>query len=87
MPSSLNRPGSMAAVYAAGIVYMCGGIMAGSGTSNKCMKYNIAAEEFSEMADMPQGVKYRVGNPGRMRMFYNPVVSLEDGIKRALADG
>lgn len=37
--------------------------------------------------DMPQGVKYRVGNPGRMRMFYNPVISLEEGIKRALADG
>lgn len=32
----------------------------------------------------PQGVAYRVGDPTRMRRFYEPKVSLEDGIRRAL---
>jgi nucleoside-diphosphate-sugar epimerase len=34
--------------------------------------------------DMPQGVAYRVGDPDRMRTIYQPVVTLEDGIRRAL---
>lgn len=34
--------------------------------------------------DMPQGVAYRVGDPTRMRTIYQPVVTLEDGIRRAL---
>lgn len=32
----------------------------------------------------PQGVAYRVGDPTRMRQYYTPKVSLEDGIRRAL---
>ncbi len=33
----------------------------------------------------PQGVAYRVGDPNRMLQFYRPVVTLEQGIRRALA--
>lgn len=32
----------------------------------------------------PRGVAYRVGDPTRMHLFYNPVISLEEGIRRAL---
>lgn len=34
--------------------------------------------------DMPQGVAYRVGDPSRMLMLYEPTVTLEGGIRRAL---
>lgn len=34
--------------------------------------------------DAPQGVAYRVGDPGRMRTYYQPRVGLEEGIRRAL---
>ena len=34
--------------------------------------------------DMPQGVAYRVGEPTRMHTFYQPAVTLEEGIRRAL---
>lgn len=34
--------------------------------------------------DMPQGVAYRVGDPARMRTIYQPVVTLEEGIRRAV---
>lgn len=34
--------------------------------------------------DMPQGVAYRVGDPRRMLMYYEPKISLEEGIRRAL---
>jgi len=33
----------------------------------------------------PVGVAYRVGNPARMLEFYQPKISLEEGIARALA--
>jgi nucleoside-diphosphate-sugar epimerase len=36
------------------------------------------------LADRPAGVAYRVGDPTRMLRFYEPRVSLEDGIRRAL---
>jgi nucleoside-diphosphate-sugar epimerase len=36
------------------------------------------------LADAPKGVAYRVGDPTRMREFYTPAVSLEEGITRAL---
>lgn len=35
--------------------------------------------------DAPQGVRYRVGDPTLMRTFYEPRVSLEEGVARALA--
>jgi nucleoside-diphosphate-sugar epimerase len=36
------------------------------------------------LTDAPKGVAYRVGDPTRMREFYIPSVSLEEGIVRAL---
>jgi nucleoside-diphosphate-sugar epimerase len=36
------------------------------------------------LADEPQGVMYRVGDPERMRAVYQPQVTLEEGIRRAL---
>lgn len=38
-----------------------------------------------ELADKPSGVAYRVGDPGRMLEYYTPKVTLEEGIRRALA--
>jgi nucleoside-diphosphate-sugar epimerase len=35
--------------------------------------------------DRPAGSSYRVGDPSRMLKYYTPQVSLEEGIKRALA--
>jgi nucleoside-diphosphate-sugar epimerase len=35
--------------------------------------------------EAPQGVAYRVGDPTRMLQFYQPTVSLAEGIERALA--
>lgn len=38
------------------------------------------------LSDKPQGVMYRVGNPDRMLSMYDPKITLEEGIRRALAD-
>lgn len=35
--------------------------------------------------DKPAGVAYRVGDPTRLHEFYTPTVTLEQGVKRALA--
>jgi nucleoside-diphosphate-sugar epimerase len=35
--------------------------------------------------DKPAGVQYRVGDPNRLHEFYEPRVTLEEGVKRALA--
>lgn len=40
--------------------------------------------EIRPLADKPVGVQYRVGDPSRMLLFYQPRVSLEEGIRRAL---
>jgi nucleoside-diphosphate-sugar epimerase len=40
--------------------------------------------EVKSLPDRPAGVAYRVGDPTRMRRFYEPRVRLEDGIRRAL---
>lgn len=40
---------------------------------------------LKELGDRPQGVAYRVGDPTRMLSIYEPKVSLEEGIRRALA--
>jgi nucleoside-diphosphate-sugar epimerase len=34
--------------------------------------------------DAPMGVFHRVGDPTKLSEFYQPVVSIEEGIKRAL---
>jgi nucleoside-diphosphate-sugar epimerase len=39
---------------------------------------------YQPLPDKPAGVAYRVGDPSRMLRFYEPAVSLEDGILRAL---
>jgi hypothetical protein len=33
---------------------------------------------------MPSGVHYRVGDPTKLLSFYEPKVSLEEGIRRAI---
>jgi nucleoside-diphosphate-sugar epimerase len=38
------------------------------------------------LSDKPQGVMSRVGNPNRFFQIYRPVVTLEEAIKKALAD-
>jgi nucleoside-diphosphate-sugar epimerase len=40
--------------------------------------------EIRPNPNAPQGVAYRVGDPARMLGFYQPTISLEDGIKQAL---
>jgi nucleoside-diphosphate-sugar epimerase len=40
--------------------------------------------EIRPLSDKPAGVAYRVGDPSRMLRFFEPKVSLEDGIRRAL---
>ena len=40
---------------------------------------------FRLLPDKPAGVAYRVGDPARMREFYEPCISIEEGVRRALA--
>ena len=40
--------------------------------------------EITPMVDQPTGVQYRVADPTLMYEYYEPTVSLEDGIERAL---
>lgn len=39
---------------------------------------------FDYRLDAPRGVVHRVGNPGRLREYYIPHVTLTEGVKRAL---
>ncbi len=39
---------------------------------------------FQYLADKPAGVAYRVGDPTRFQQYYQPTVSLADGVARAL---
>lgn len=41
--------------------------------------------ELKHRLDAPQGVHHRVSDPSRMLGFYTPTVTLEQGIRRALA--
>lgn len=41
---------------------------------------------FDHKLDAPKGVHYRVGDPTKLNTFYEPRVSLEEGIRRALND-
>ncbi len=43
------------------------------------------APPVTYLEDKPTGVMYRVGDPARMKLHYQPKVSLEEGIARALA--
>lgn len=43
------------------------------------------APEFELRVDRPAGVAYRVGDPTFFHQIYKPVVSLEEGVDRALA--
>lgn len=43
------------------------------------------APTLNVLGDKPSGVAYRVGDPAAMRRFWEPKVTLEDGIRRALA--
>lgn len=38
-----------------------------------------------ELSDKPTGVAYRVGDPARMLSIFEPKITLEEGIRRALA--
>jgi nucleoside-diphosphate-sugar epimerase len=42
------------------------------------------APAFEYLRDKPTGVQYRVGSPSLMRSFYEPKISLEQGIRMAL---
>ena len=61
----------------------------GRGTSMAELAAMFAIEasylpEFKFLADKPAGVACRVGDPSQMLTFYEPKVSLEDGVRRAL---
>lgn len=43
--------------------------------------------EFKHRLDAPDGVQYRVADPARLLGFYTPLVSLEEGVARALVAG
>jgi nucleoside-diphosphate-sugar epimerase len=40
---------------------------------------------FELRMDKPAGVAHRVGDPARLHRYYTPTVSIEEGVKRALA--
>lgn len=41
--------------------------------------------QVKHLTDAPTGVQYRVGDPTQMLKFFTPVISLEEGVRRALA--
>jgi hypothetical protein len=43
------------------------------------------APQWEFLADRPAGVACRVGDPSKLHEFYRPAVTLEQGVKRALA--
>jgi nucleoside-diphosphate-sugar epimerase len=62
----------------------------GVGTSVTALALMVCREAGYEPAfeyrlDMPGGSAYRVGDPSRLHQWYTPQVSLEEGVKRALA--
>jgi nucleoside-diphosphate-sugar epimerase len=44
------------------------------------------AQKVTYLQDRPTGVAYRIGDPTRMRTLYQPLVTLDEGIARALAE-
>lgn len=70
-----------------GPVNICSGV----GTSMAELAALFAAEagydpRFDFRADQPAGVAYRVGDPTRLNTFYTPTVTIEEGVRRALAE-
>jgi hypothetical protein len=47
----------MVAVYAAGVIFFCGGIL-NAVTVNKCGTYTLATQTFGSMAPLPLGVNH-----------------------------
>lgn len=41
--------------------------------------------KVEKRTDAPEGVHYRVGNPTRLKRFYTPKITVEEGIRRALS--
>lgn len=65
-------------------------ICTGIGTSMRQLAEMFTAQagyrpEFELHPEAPTGVAYRVGDPARLHDLYVPRVSLEEGVKRALA--
>ena len=70
-----------------GPVNLCTGV----GTSMAELAALFAAEAgygpaFNFLTDKPAGVAYRVGDPSSLHEFYRPKVSIEEGVRRALAE-
>ncbi|RBQ21612.1 epimerase [Spongiactinospora rosea] len=62
----------------------------GRGTSMRELAAMVCAEvgyrpRFELREGAPAGVAYRVGDPARMHRIFQPAVSIEDGVRRALA--
>jgi nucleoside-diphosphate-sugar epimerase len=69
-----------------GPVNICTGI----GTSMAELATRFAEEagyspRYAFMADKPAGVQYRVGDPSLLNEFYVPKVTIQEGVRRALA--
>ncbi len=65
-------------------------ICTGVGTSMEELALGFAEEagyspRFAFMADKPAGVQYRVGDPSALNEFYVPKVTIQEGVRRALA--
>lgn len=69
-----------------GPVNLCTGV--GTSMAELATLFMVAAgycPELKFLADKPAGVAYRVGDPSRLHEFFTPAVTLEQGVKRALA--
>lgn len=70
-------------------VNLCTGVDTSFGELIQMVHLELEGTYLSEDAirydeDKPTGVFYRVGNPARLHNYYNPKVSIEEGIYRAL---
>lgn len=45
------------------------------------------APEFQLRLDKPAGVRYRVGDPSALHEYYKPLITIEQGVERALGAG
>jgi nucleoside-diphosphate-sugar epimerase len=72
--------------YAATPINICSGIGVDMATlAERFMEASGYDANVIELRDRPMGVMRRVGDPSRMRVVYTPTVSLDEGIRRALA--
>jgi nucleoside-diphosphate-sugar epimerase len=80
---------AMYALYEQGVeepVNLCTGV--GTSMLKLVTKICAASGYYPEIVvdtEAPQGVHYRVGNPWRLRQYYTPEISVDEGITRALA--